>query len=174
MIKLFPTWRLFLEFGSWLRIPNIPMLFHFLLLLSIIHFCDQSSSVHFKNLSKSQKHVYIINIGSYQYPTKMSLILSHISYQHVFSLSSLCLSRFLWLVTVQCDSGCCRAWPGTWHIQSPSEIIGDGQTWTHGHGGHGGIVTVFAISHHKLSRHQDPPSGLMCDKPESLFVLERH
>ena len=30
MIKLFPTWRLFLEFGSWRRIPNIPMLFHFL------------------------------------------------------------------------------------------------------------------------------------------------
>ena len=31
MIKLFPTWRLFLEFGSWRRIPNIPMLFHFLI-----------------------------------------------------------------------------------------------------------------------------------------------
>ena len=59
--------------------PKYPNAFSFSLLLSIIHFCHQSSSIHLKNLSKSQKHVYIINIGSYQYPRRMSFILSHIN-----------------------------------------------------------------------------------------------
>ena len=152
--------------------PKYPNAFSFSHLLSIIHFCHQSSSIHLKNLSKSQKHVYIINIGSYQYPRRMSFILSHINTFFHWAV-------FVWADFCNCtesDSGCCQVWPGTLHIQSPSEIIGDHQTWTHGHGGggHGGIVTVFAIAHHKLSRQQDSPSGLMCDKPESLFVPERH
>ena len=62
-VKTFPRIWIMAEHPKYLNA------FSFSLLLSIIHFCHQSSSIHLKNLSKSQKHVYIINIniGSYQY-----------------------------------------------------------------------------------------------------------
>ena len=141
MIKLFPTWRLFLEFRSWLRrIPNTPMLFHFLFfyqsyifVISLRLFIWKICRSH-KNMS-TLSTLGLINIQE-------GWVLFWVISTRFFTEQS--LSELIFVTVQRVTQAVAKCGPGLhiFSIQSPSEIIGDHQTWTHGHGGHGGIVTV--------------------------------